>query len=47
MYYMTSSGPRLVMTEMVIQGVNKRSGILQRQEDCHEFDASLGYRDPV
>lgn len=38
----TSPGHRLVMTEVVIQRINERPETLQRQEDCHEFDASLG-----
>lgn len=45
--YMSSPGQRLVMTEVVIYRVSVRPEILQRQGDCHGFDANLGYRDPI
>lgn len=35
-------GHRLVMTEVVMQGINERPEILQWQEDCRDFDAGLG-----
>lgn len=34
-------GHSLVMTEVVMQGINERPEILQYQEDCCDFDAGL------